>query len=132
VAGHDGEFIEPGACSLQNNCYWRTNGDLHMAGCAGLADWRKKSGQEMLNGAAVGFQVDPRLRAPGRGGDLDDAARWKTFEAYNLLPSSPLIGQGLDLKGLFKIPPGLCDFHGTPFRPIVRFDLGAVSPRLTE
>lgn len=126
VAGHDGEFIEPGDCSLQNNCYWRTNGDLRMAGCASLADWRKKSGQEMLNGAAVGFQVDPRLRAPGRGGDLDDAARWKTLDAYNLLPSSPLIGKGLDLQGLFKISPGLCDFHGTPFRPGVRFDLGAV------
>ena len=126
VAGHDGEFIDPGACSLQNNCYWRTNGDLRVAGCAGLADWRKKSGHEMLDGAAVGFQVDPRLRAPGSGGDLDDAARWKTLDAYNLLPSSPLIGQGLDLQGLFKIPPGPCDFHGTPFRPGVRFDLGAV------
>ena len=132
VAGHDGEFIDSGGCSLQNNCYWRTNGDLRMAGCGSLTDWRKKSGQEMLNGAAVGFQVDPRLRAPGRGGDLDDAAQLKTLDAYNLLPSSPLIGKGLDLQGLFKIPPGPCDFHGTPFRPVARFDLGAVSPGLAE
>ena len=126
VAGHDGEFLAPGGCSFQNNCYWRTNGDLHMAGCASLAAWRKHSGQEMLNGAAVGFQVDPRLRAAGHGGNIDNPAKLARLSAYDLLPSSPLLGKGLDLERLFKIAPGPCDFRGTPLRPGTQHSPGAI------
>ena len=117
VAGHDGEFLAPGGGSFQNNCYWRTNGDPHLAGGDSLAAWRKKSGQEMLNGAAVGFQVDPRWCARGRGGNIDNPAKLASLIAYDLLPSSPLLGKGLDLEKLFTIAPGPCDFRGTPLRP---------------
>ena len=126
MAGHDGEFLAPDHGTFQNNCYWRTNGDLHLAGCADLAAWRKRSGQEILAGAAVGFQVDPRLRAAGRGGNIDDSARLAALTAYDLLPSSPLAGKGLDLERLFKIAPGPSDFRGLPLRPAVRHSLGAI------
>jgi len=130
VVNHGGAIVRAGGgYKFQNNCYWRTKGGFRVeyAGkrYASLADWQKATGQETFNGAAAGFHADPQFRAPGSGGDIDDAARLKTLDAYNLLPSSPLIGKGLDLQGLFKIPPGPCDFHGTPFRPGVRFDLGS-------
>ena len=75
--------------------------------------------------ADVGFQVDPRFVAPGGGGSIDDAARLGTLRAYDLLPSSPLAGKGLDLQRLFQVAPGPCDFHGTPLQPGMKFNLGA-------
>ena len=64
VADHDGDIvIVVGRGTFQNNCYWRTNGDLRLAGHADLAAWRKASGQERLDGSDVGFQVDPQFRA---------------------------------------------------------------------
>jgi hypothetical protein len=125
VADHDGDIVVAGRGTFQNNCYWRTNGNLRLAGHADLAAWRKASGQERLDGADVGFQVDPQFRAPGGGGSIDDAARLETLRAYDLLPSSPLLGKGLDLQKLFKVGPGRCDFHGTPLQPGMKFSLGA-------
>jgi len=125
VADHDGDIVVAGRGTFQNNCYWRTNGNLRLAGHTDLAAWRKASGQERIDGGDVGFQVDPQFRAPGGGGSIDDAARLGTLRAYDLLPSSALIGKGFDLKRLFRIAPGQCDFHGTPLQPGMKFDLGA-------
>jgi hypothetical protein len=125
VADHDGEILCAGRGTFQNNCYWRTDGSPRLAGHADLAAWRKASGQERLGGADVGFQVDPRFRAPGGGGSIDDAARLGTLRAYDLGPSSPLAGKGLDLQRLFQAATGPCDFHGTPLQPGMKFDLGA-------
>jgi hypothetical protein len=90
-----------------------------------LAAWRKASGQERLDGSDVGFQVDPQFRAPGGGSSIDDAARLGALRAYDLLPSSPLAGKGLDLQRLFRIAPGQCDFHGIPLQPRMKFSPGA-------
>ncbi len=125
VADHDGDIVVAGRGTFQNNCYWRTNGNLRLAGHTDLAAWRKASGQERIDGGDVGFQVDPQFRAAGGGGSIDDAARLGTLRAYDLLPSSALIGKGFDLKRLFRIAPGQCDFHGTPLQPGMKFDLGA-------
>jgi hypothetical protein len=112
VVAHDGEIIAP-AGSFQNNCYWRTNGDPHLAGCANLAAWRKASGQEKLDGRPVGYFCDPLFRRAGGGGDVNSAAKLSTLDAYDLLPASPLVGKGLDLKRAFGIDPGPHDFPGT-------------------
>jgi hypothetical protein len=125
VVDHGGEILVAGRATFQNNCYWRTNGDLHLAGHADLAAWRKASGQERFDGGDVGFQIDPQFYAPGGGNSIDDAARLGTLRAYDLLPCSALVGKGLDLQRLFKITPGLCDFHGRPFQPEMKFSLGA-------
>ena len=68
------------------------------------------------------------------GGSIDDAARLGTLRAYGLLPSSPLAGKGLDLQRLFQVAPSVCDFHGTPLRPGMKFSLGAIQdlPRRRE
>ena len=36
VADHDGDIVVAGRGTFQNNCYWRTDGDLRLAG---RADW---------------------------------------------------------------------------------------------
>ena len=76
--------------------------------------------------ATVGFQVDPRLHAAGHGGNIDNPAKLARLSTYDLLPSSPLLGKGLDLERLFKIAPGPCDFRGTPLRPGTQHSPGAI------
>ncbi len=63
-----------------------------------LDTWRAGTGQEMLNGAAVGYEVDPQLRNPGGGGTIGNADLLSTLSAYRLLSTSPLRHAGLDLS----------------------------------
>jgi len=131
VVSHDGDVVRAGGGNtFRNNCYWRTKGGFSVLFAdkryASLADWRKATGQETLDGRPLGFDVDPQLRAAGGGGAIDDPARLRTLDAYDLLPSSPLAGKGLDLRPLLKAAPGPCDFRGAPFRAGTRFDLGAL------
>lgn len=134
VVAHDGPIAVSGNNVLQNNCYYRTKGGFLATDRNGgpqydsLAAWQKATHQEMLDGAPVGFNVNPQLKAPGTGGNVDDAYRLGTLSAYDLLPSSPLgAGRGLNLTSLFGINLGACDFRGTPLPPGDQTGLGAVT-----
>ena len=82
-----------------------TGGPTGTCGWRAMPTWRpggRRRARRRLDGRDVGFQVDPRFRAPGGGGSIDDAARLGTLRAYDLLPSSPLVGQGLGLAGALQ------------------------------
>lgn len=131
MVNHDGDIINSNDRStFRNNCYYRVKGDFRVT-CAGkgyttLAAWQDATGQEKLDGAALGFSVDPQLKAPGSGGDLGDAGKLATLKAYDLLPGSPLIGKGIDLNSLYHLAPSPCDFRGTPLPADAKPDIGAV------
>ena len=134
VVAHDGDIVMTTARStLRNNCYYRVKGDFSVTyidkgfkGYKSLAAWQDATGQEKLDGAAVGFNVDPLLKAPGSGGAIGDARKLATLRAYDLLPGSPLIGKGIDVNALFHLAPSPCDFRGTPLPADAKPDLGAV------
>ena len=134
VAAHDGDIVNSNARStFRNNCYYRVKGDFRVTyidkgfkGYKSLAAWQDATGQEKLDGAAVGFNVDPLLKAPGSGGAIGDARKLATLRAYDLLPGSPLIGKGIDVNALFHLAPSPCDFRGTPLPADAKPDLGAV------
>jgi len=131
VSSHDGDIVCSGAGStFRNNCYHRARGDFSITYAkkryTSLAAWQEATGQEKLNGAAVGFSADPQFRLPGGGTNIKDAAKLGTLSAYDLLPASPLIGKGLDLQVLFKLPPCPSDFRGTSLPAGTKPDLGAV------
>lgn len=136
VASHDGDIVclkKSAGYQFQNNCYYRTKGDFSLKSgetrFTRLSDWRAATGQEMLNAVPVGFSADPQLRAPGSAGAIDDAAKLGALNAYDLLPSSPLIDKGLDLQALFGIAPGPSDFRGAPLSAVGKRNLGAVDHR---
>ena len=131
VANHSGDIVCSNARStFRNNCYYRVKGDFRVTyagtGYTALTAWREATGQEKFDGAAVGFSVDPKLKAPGSGGDIGDAGKLATLKAYDLLPGSPLIGKGIDLNALFHLAPSPRDFRGTLLAPNAKLDLGAV------
>ena len=107
------------------NVYWSVDGAFDIAGYKSLEDWRKVTGQEMLNGKPVGLVVDPRLIDMGKSVTIGDPTKLHTLTAYQLQKNSPLIDAGLDLRSLFGIDPGNKDFYGNPIPQGKGYDIGA-------
>jgi len=90
-----------------------------------LANWRTASGQEMLGGVAVGFQVDPGFNSAGNGGAIGNADLLANLTAYQLNAISPLIDKGLDLKLKFGTSTGPTDFYSGTIAVGPGYDIGA-------
>ena len=111
--------------TFAGNAYWAVDGKYDIAGYKSLDEWRKASGQEMLNGKLVGLVVDPKLMDLGKSVTIGDPNKLHTLTAYRLQESSPLIDAGLDLRPLFGIDPGDRDFFGNSIPQGKGYDVGA-------
>ena len=78
-----------------------------------LAAWQAATGQEKLDGVNVGLTTNPQIYALG-GGSINGGYIPAKLMAYNLQPSSPMIGAGLNLQKEFGIAPPSQDYFGTP------------------
>jgi hypothetical protein len=100
VVGMTDNVVKNGKIKFNGNAYYASGAALRI-GSGGttfksVADWRKAKKQETFNGGATGFEGDPRLKAPGWGGTLNDPAKLATgLGAYRLARSSPVIDQGV-------------------------------------
>ena len=123
--------VAPGQSGLefQGNDYWSSGAALTLrwngGSYASLAAWRSGTGQEILSGGAVGFNLDPRLTAPGTGGSIDNPDALSTLTAYRLLSTSPMIGKGLSLPALFGINVGTVDYYGNTIPSGTGYNVGA-------
>jgi len=121
--------VPSGGFTFQGNCYWASGAPVKIdwGGTIynSIADWRTGTGQEMLDGSPVGFEMDPNLFNPGGGGTIGDPCLLWTLNAYRLNPGNLLIDAGLDLYTLFGIDPGTRDFSGTTIPKGSAFDMGA-------
>ncbi len=111
--------------TFAGNAYWAVDGKYDIAGYKSLEDWRKATGQEMLNGKPAGLVVEPKLRDMGKSVTIGDPIKLRTLTAYRLQKNSPLIDAGLDLRSLFGIDPGKRDFYGTSIPQGKAYDIGA-------
>lgn len=112
---------------FQGNCYWNLSGNQSIAGYSNLAQWAKTTGNETLGDSLVGLYIDPGLQAMGTCILTDpDKMTMENLAAYVLLPTSPLIDRGLDLKKLFNMDTGTRDLTGTSIPQGNRFDVGAM------
>ncbi len=94
-----------------------------------LSAFRLGTGQERLDGESVGYWLNPRLRAAGRGGTVGYPGKLSTLRAYTLRGTSRMIGRGLDLRARFGIGVGTHDFYGNRIPRGTRFDLGVHEAR---
>ena len=115
--------------NFKNNCYYNYGEMIKIVWgdktYTNLDEWRKATGQEMINETMVGFAVDPELVDAGHGGIIGDALQLGTLGTYKLKQTSPLIDKGLDIKASFGIEPGPHDFYGNIIPVNVKFDVGA-------
>lgn len=106
--------------TFQGNAYWSTGQPLNIqwggAQYSTLADWRANAGQEMQGTRATGLCADPQLQNPGAGGTLAPLASGRPLSAlvaYQLQPTSGLMGAGLNLTTSFGVDTGTQDFFGS-------------------
>ena len=103
---------------MQGNAYWASGFSFRLKYFSkiysSLFAFRSRTGLERLNGVATGFDVNPRLTAPGAGGTVGNADLLESgLTAYRLRPTSPVLNKGLNLWTLFGTDPGRRDFYGT-------------------
>jgi hypothetical protein len=111
--------------TFAGNAYWSIDGKFDIAGYKSLEDWRKTTGQEMLNGKPVGLAVDPRVTNLVKSPTIGDPTKLHILTVYRLQKDSPLIDAGLDLRSLFGIDPGNRDFFGNSIPQGKAYDIGA-------
>lgn len=93
-----------------------------------LEEWSAATGQEKAAGKLAGIYADPMLRKDGNG-LLTDPKLMLELGEYQLLPGSPAIGAGLDLKALFSIDPGKRDYYGEALPASGALTIGAHEAR---
>jgi hypothetical protein len=113
---------------FENNNYFSTGSAFKIAWksttYSNLAAWRTASGQEMLNGAAVGYSVDPQLAAAGAGGTIGNVDLLGNLGAYKLMGTSTMGDQGVNLYQL-GLSPGSSDYYGNTIPQGTQYSLGA-------
>ncbi|MBB4661651.1 right-handed parallel beta-helix repeat-containing protein [Conexibacter arvalis] len=119
----DAAADQPGL-RFRGNLYW-TAGEPFSVTDAGrrhgsLEAWRAATGQERVDGRAVGRFADPLLVDAGGGPTIDDPRRLTQLDAYRPRPESPIRGAGVDAGA-----PGPADYFGAPLRRGGPFALGA-------
>ncbi len=122
----NGSFVKDmNSAVFQGNAYWNLDNGGNWAGYASLDAWRTATGKETLNGANVGMNRDPLLANPGFGAKIIDPSLIRTLSAYQLMPGSPCIDRGINLRTTFALPVGNEDFFGTVVPANGAYDPGA-------
>lgn len=110
---------------FEGNLYWAMgDGGFLVDGYTSFDAWVSGSGQEKIGGAVVGRYADPLLKKNGTG-LLTDPRGLATLSEYQLLPGSPAIDAGLDLRKRFHLDQGERDFYGNAVPSGKGFDIGA-------
>ncbi len=91
-----------------------------------IAAFRAGTGQESVNGQAVGTSADPKFVNAGGGGTVGIGnSLASNLSAYELTSGSPMINTGLNLKTQFGVSTGTHDFYGNSLPQGGAFDIGA-------
>lgn len=113
------------SATFQGNLYWNYAGFESIAGHDSLDLWRLATGQERLNGADTGIQLDPSLIAPGAAPTLNNADLLNSLSHYRSTAASIGVNRGLNLSSLFGIQSGPHDFYQTTIPQHSTLDVGA-------
>jgi hypothetical protein len=112
---------------FENNAYFDREGRYEILWgrerYQGVAPWQEATGQEMVDGDAVGWVGDPLLCGP-RSGEMPAPGLQAELRSPRLQSDSPLIDAGWDLAA-FGVEMGVQDFFGGPVKALTRPDIGA-------
>jgi hypothetical protein len=113
---------------LQDNDYWTGQSTSTQIGWGSsvyetVAAFRSATKQELLGSTATGFAVNPGI---SKGATVSGPAPTSTSD-FVLLPTSPLIDQGLDLSAM-GVNPGSSDYYGDLLTANARLTVGAYQP----
>jgi len=117
-----------GGFTFQNNVYWQSGEPLVIDAMGtlytSLAAWRTGTGQEMLSGQPVGYQMHPQI-TDVHSRPVLGPHNLANLASYKLKSTSRCRDTGLNLQALFGINPGTRDFYGSSIPQGSLFDIGA-------
>ncbi len=111
-----------GSEKFLGNCYYTIGGGFNMGGQTNFTTWRQASGQETMNGMAVGMSQNPFFKKMGPS-TLTDPLQIKNSLDYQINSNSPLIDKGLNLQALLGINVGPFDYFGNSLQNL-KSDIG--------
>jgi len=114
--------------TFQDNMYWQSGEPLVITDgtttYTSLAAWRTATGQEMLSGSPVGYQLHPQL-TDVHSRPVLGPHNLANLTSYKLKSTSQCRDNGLNLQSLFGINPGTRDYYGTSIPQGTKFDISA-------
>ena len=118
--------VSKGAVKLTGNDYFANGQKFTIQwGNSSFGDitaWQKKTGQETVRHKATGYEGNPRLYDPGKGGTIGNADKLDSLAAYRITDKSKLINRGLAIP-TFLDATITQDFFGDRLHD--RIDIGA-------
>ncbi len=107
------------------NLYWSMGErGFEVDGYRDFKAWARATGQEMEKGEMAGMYQDPRLRKDGAG-LIRSPQDLEGLHEYELLPDSPVLGAGINLRVRFGLDPGVRDYFGTALTAGTQSSIGA-------
>ena len=121
--------------NFQGNDYYTTGSALKIVWggttYSSLSSWQTAKGQEKINGAPSGFQLDPQFSDTTTGMTFSDATQLPNLIRYKLKPTSRILIQGLNLSDIFGTTVGAIDFWGNNIVNKTLFNIGAYQVNTT-
>jgi regulation of enolase protein 1 (concanavalin A-like superfamily) len=109
------------------NAYWASGSTAKFAfgntTYSSLSSWQSATGEEKLNGKAVGVFARPQLVAADQSGALG-ADNLDGLAGFRVTNSSPLIDHGIDVSSLYGAPSVSKDYFGNPVPEDGGYDIG--------
>lgn len=122
----EGKFYKGmGKAKIHGNMYWNSTNTPQWESFTSLDEWRKATGNEMLNGKPVGFLNNPLFQVGEKGRFITDPTLIRNLSAYMLTSGSPCIDNALDLRVLRGMNIGTADFFGNAIPQVKKLDVGA-------
>ncbi len=91
-----------GKLRFENNLYWREGSPVQVEWdqkvYTSLEEWRKETGQELLDGHPLGLFEDPKLRPHAAAAPAGQFVGAEDLQAFRPLPGSPARERGLSLR----------------------------------
>ncbi len=120
-----------GRLRFENNLYWTRGSPVSVAWSekfyTDLKEWRKETGEELLEGCPLGFAQDPKLSAHPVSVLLNHMVGVENLRAFRPLPGSPARQRGLNLHEVFGLDCGSADFCGRRLPANGPWPLGALA-----
>jgi len=100
-----------------NNVWWKIHNErITFRDYKDLQTWADATGQEMLNNAIVGMQIDPLLTM-SYNTNFTDPYKLNSLIGFKLNDNSPVIDKGIDLNEVINLSYPKSDFFGNPIVP---------------
>jgi hypothetical protein len=127
VVDVDSAFANNRSNSLVANNYYSGKGRFQIKwngrNFDSLPDFRNSTGQEKVNGMAVGYQGNPRLKDAGKAPTLHNTKKLTSLWEYQLRPDSILVNQGQNPRTTLSAVS--TDFFGSVLPRHGKYDIGA-------